>query len=274
MKKKNNVIFIMAGIFLLCVFAYVNRSFLKNSLLSLIPSKTAKAMEPTPFPEDHLLEAIHNEYLETMKNPKAGNSQYENKAIQRIYERDKDLNEYEGKDFSDEQAGNLQLKIIDYFVSDSMEEASDGKATGEGLNKDAWYYNKAFDDNGNLKPQYSLLTVDMDITNTGDVIHYLSTYQSFLQVYILDDQGEWYYWNQKNLCLRKDGDSFVEMGPNNYVIYDLQNGETKTVRYIFAIPKEVFDTDLHIGVLAAIGPSLMETHNEDAYTMWMLRGIQ
>jgi hypothetical protein len=58
------------------------------------------------------------------------------------------------------------------------------------------------------------------------------------------------------------------------VIYDLQNGETKTVRYIFAIPKEVFDTGLHIGLLATTSAPLMETHDEDAYTMWMLRGIQ
>ena len=274
MKKKNNVIFIIAGIFLLCVFACVNRSFLKNSLLSLIPSKPAKAIEPTPYPEDHLLEAIHNGYLEVMKNPKAGINQYENKAIQRIYERDKNLNEYEAKDFSDVQTGNLQLKIIDYFVSDNMEEASDGKVTGEGLNKHSFGYNMAFDDDGRLKPQYTLLTVDMDITNTGEIVHYMSTYWDFLTVYILDDQGEWYYWNKKSSYLRKEEDSFVEMGPYNYVIYDFQHGETKTVRYIFAIPKEVFDTGLHIGLLATTSAPLMETHDEDAYTMWMLRGIQ
>lgn len=234
---------------MLGILGYQKRSFIKNSLYSLLNSNTKQEIKKAP--EKDILNTNHQEYLEIMKDPSYGTAQHEYSTIQKIYERDKGLGVKEPMFFqsvSEEQL-SLKIQILDYFSSKEVSTIADGASSVTLLNTLA----DPIDENKQLKDNFTFLAIDAEITNTGeDTIQYLSSYHDYVRIQILDDNGETYYSNTRNLFLTKEGDRFMERRPDNYALDNIEPGNSFIVRYVIAVPEEVFSTDLHVCALSTI----------------------
>lgn len=250
MKKKTNLMFLFLGVLMLGILAYQERSFIKNTFYSLL--NVPKNQEIESAPEKGILNTNHQEYLDTMKDSSLGTSQHEYSTIQKIYERDKSMNVqepmlFEGSSSTANQG--ITIQILDYFSSKDITTIADGASSVTLLNSLA----DPVDENNQLKEAFTFLAVDAEITNTGEEsIPYFSTYHDYVHIQILDDNGEPYFSNQRNLFLTKEGDTFMERTSDNYKLYDIEPDNPVIVRYVIAIPEEVFDTDLHVCTLTTV----------------------
>ena len=52
--------------------------------------------------------------------------------------------------------------------------------------------------------------------------------------------------------MNTEGDTFMERTSDNYELYDIEPDNPFIVRYVIAIPEEVFDTDLHVCTLTTV----------------------
>lgn len=250
MKKKTNFMFLFFGILMAGILIYQERSFIKNTFNSLL--NLHKVNEVKNAPEKDILNANHQEYLDTMKDSSLGTTQHEYSTIQRIYERDKgiDVQEpmlFEGNDATAKQ--NIKIQILNYFTSEEISTITDGVSSVTLINTQA----DPVDENNQLKEAFTFLAVDAEITNIGEEsIPYFSTYHEYVHIEILDANGEPYFSNQRNLFLTKDGDTFIEKTPDNYKLYDIEPDNPVIVRYVIAIPEEVFGTHLQVCALSTI----------------------